>query len=69
METLSISSTDNPGWDKKETGCFEFLSSFPSKYHCRDFFCPVSSPFPSPQTILDGFELSVIDNELFHLTF
>lgn len=58
------------GGEERERGCFiqgeELnLSSVPSNTHCRDFFCPFSSPFPTSQTILGEVEVSVIDNYFF----
>lgn len=58
------------GGKERERGCFiqgeELnLSSIPSKAHCRDFFCPFSSPFPTSQTILGEVEVSMIDNYFF----
>lgn len=55
---------------EREGGCFIqggelSLSSIPSKAHCRDFFCPFSSPFPTSQTILGEVEATVIDNYFF----
>lgn len=58
------------GGKERERGCFiqgeELnLSSIPSKAHCRDFFCPFSSPFLTSQTILGEVEVSMIDNYFF----